>query len=161
MAFDSTKIELSLPELREVTGYAVACARPALEIFERERPDDGRPRAAIDAAQAFADGAARTRAIRDNGWAAHRAAQETRDAGILASGAKPSVNNVTEQFTQAEHLAYRQPVGDYGAGRSLSGTTKAPRPITDRISPSALSTASAFSAVHRRPSRARARAIRP
>ena len=43
MADDSTTIELSRSELRKVAGYAVACARPALAIFERERPDDRRP----------------------------------------------------------------------------------------------------------------------
>jgi hypothetical protein len=48
MADDSTTIELSRSELHEVAGYAVACARPALAIFERERPDDRRPRAAVD-----------------------------------------------------------------------------------------------------------------
>jgi hypothetical protein len=80
-------IELSRSELREVAGYAVACARPALAIFERDRPDDRRPRAAIDAAQAFADGGERTRAMRDSAWAAHRAAQETRDAGQAAASA--------------------------------------------------------------------------
>ena len=37
MAEDSTTIELSRSELREVAGYAVACARPALVIFERAR----------------------------------------------------------------------------------------------------------------------------
>ena len=79
------RIELSLSELRAVAGYAVACARPALAIFERERPDDRRPRAAIDAAQAFADGAERTKALLDSAWAAHRAAQETRDAGQAAA----------------------------------------------------------------------------
>ena len=63
MAGDSTTIELSRSEVREVAGYAVACARPALAIFERERPDDRRPRAAIDAAQAFAAGAERTKAL--------------------------------------------------------------------------------------------------
>ena len=47
MADDSTAIELSRSELREVAGYAVVCARPALAIFERECPDDRRPRAAI------------------------------------------------------------------------------------------------------------------
>jgi hypothetical protein len=85
MADDSTTIETSRPELREVAGYAVACARPAVAIFERERPDDRRPRAAIDAAQAFADGAERTKALRDSAWAAHRAAQEARDAGQAAA----------------------------------------------------------------------------
>ena len=85
MAGDSTTIELSRSEVREVAGYAVACARPALAIFERNRPDDRRPRAAIDAAQAFADGAERTKALRDSAWAAHRAAQEARDAGQAAA----------------------------------------------------------------------------
>ena len=60
-------------------------ARPALAIFECERPDDRRPRTAIDAAQAFADGGERTKALRESAWAAHRAAQETRDAGQAAA----------------------------------------------------------------------------
>jgi hypothetical protein len=34
MADDSTTIELSRSELREVAGYAVACSRPALPIFD-------------------------------------------------------------------------------------------------------------------------------
>ena len=85
MADDSTTIELSRSELREVASYAVACARPALAIFERERPNDRRPRAAIDAAQAFANGGERTKTLRDSAWAAHRAAQEARDAGQAAA----------------------------------------------------------------------------
>jgi hypothetical protein len=85
MADESTTIELSRSELRGVAGFAVACVRPALAIFERERPGDQRPRAAIDAAQAFADGGERTKALRDSAWAAHRAAQEARDAGQAAA----------------------------------------------------------------------------
>jgi hypothetical protein len=84
-ADENRTIELSMAELREIAGYAVACAEPALAIFERERPDDRRPRAAIDAAQAFADGAKRTKVIRDTAWAAHRAYQEARDAGQVAA----------------------------------------------------------------------------
>jgi hypothetical protein len=80
MADDLTTIELSRSELHKGAGYAVACARSASAIFERERPDDRRPRAAIDAAQAFADGGERTKVLRDSAWAAHRAAQEARDA---------------------------------------------------------------------------------
>src|SRR5689334_12312367 len=78
-------IELSHAELRAVTGYAAACARQALTIFEVERPSDPRPRAAIDAAQAFADGGERTKALRDCAWAAQRAAHETRDTGLAAA----------------------------------------------------------------------------
>jgi immunity protein 5 of polymorphic toxin system len=85
MADDSPAIELSLSELREVAGYAAACARPALEIFERERPDDRRPRVALDVAQTFADGGPRIKALRDNARAAHRAAQEARDQDQAAA----------------------------------------------------------------------------
>jgi hypothetical protein len=85
MANDPTTFELSRSELHAVAGYAAACARSALAIFERERPDDRRPRAAIDAAQAFADGGERTKALRDSAWAAHRAAQAARDAGQAAA----------------------------------------------------------------------------
>jgi hypothetical protein len=85
MADDSTTFKLSWSELREVAGYAAACARPALAIFESECPDDRRPRAAVDAAQAFADGGERTKALRDGAWAAQRAAHEARDAGRSAA----------------------------------------------------------------------------
>ena len=34
-----------MDELRAVAGYAVACAAPALVIFQKVRPDDGRPAA--------------------------------------------------------------------------------------------------------------------
>ena len=81
MADEPTTIALSRSELREVAGYAAACARPALAIFERERPDDRRARDAIDAAQAFADGGERTKALRDGAWAALGAAREALEAG--------------------------------------------------------------------------------
>jgi hypothetical protein len=113
VADDSTAIELSHAELRQVAGYAVACARPALAIFERDHPDDRRPRAAIDAAQAFADGGKRTKAIRDSAWAAHRAAQETRDAGqaaasdaaraALAAASAPFLHPLAKA-TQVKHI---------------------------------------------------------
>ncbi|MFD0899766.1 putative immunity protein [Actinomadura sediminis] len=85
MADDAATIELTMTELREVAGYSVACAGPALPIFERERPGDGRPRAALDAARAFAEGAERTKVLRDTAWAAHRAAQDAREAGRTAA----------------------------------------------------------------------------
>lgn len=81
----SPTVELGRSELREVAGYAAACARTALEIFEGELPGDGRPRAAIETAQAFADGGERTKVLRDHAWAAHRAARECREAGRAAA----------------------------------------------------------------------------
>jgi hypothetical protein len=85
MRDDAIKIVLSVSELRAVAAYAAACARPALLIFERDRADDARPRAAVDAAQAFADGEKRTKAIRDAAWAAQQAAHAARDAGQVAA----------------------------------------------------------------------------
>ena len=106
-------IELTLSEIRRVAAFAVACARPALAIFERKRPGDGRPRAAIDAAQAFADGAERTKALRDSAWAALRAAHEARDAGqAAASDAAHAAGNAAgaaflhplAKATQVKHI---------------------------------------------------------
>ncbi|MEV7229857.1 MULTISPECIES: putative immunity protein [Polymorphospora] len=85
VADENLRIELTMAELREITSYAVACAQPAMAIFERERPDDRRPRAAVDAARAFAEGGRRNKVIRDSAWAAQRAYQETRDAGQAAA----------------------------------------------------------------------------
>lgn len=81
MTDDPTTIELAMPELREVAAFAAACARDVLAIAESQRPDDPRPRAAVDAAQAFTDGAERTKALRDAAWAAQKAAGEAREAG--------------------------------------------------------------------------------
>lgn len=80
-------IELSKTELRAITAYAIACARPALGVFERTCPDDPRARAALEAAQEFAAGGERTKTIRDCAWAALEAAQQTRDGGNLAASA--------------------------------------------------------------------------
>ncbi|HET9653983.1 MAG TPA: exonuclease SbcC [Kineosporiaceae bacterium] len=113
MADSSPTIELSRSELREVTRYAAACAHTALAIFEGECPGDGRPRAAIEAALAFADGAERTKLLRDCAWAAHRAAQETRDAGQdAASDAARAAGNAAgaaflhplPKATQVRHI---------------------------------------------------------
>lgn len=85
MTDGSDAIDLSLDQLRQLTGWAVACARPALVIFERIRSDDPRARNALDVATAFAEGAKRTKALRDAAWDAHRAAQAARDANQEAA----------------------------------------------------------------------------
>lgn len=85
MAADDARIDLTIADLRAVSGFAAACARAALEVVEAARPDDARPRAAVEAAQAFADGAERTKALRDAAWAAQRAAHDARDAGDHAA----------------------------------------------------------------------------
>lgn len=71
------KFELTMDELRAVTGYAVACAEPALVLFERERPDDPRPATAVEAGRDFAEGAPRSRLQRTAAADAHRASRES------------------------------------------------------------------------------------
>lgn len=78
MTREDLTIELSMPELREVTAYAVACAAPALAIFERDNGDDPRPRDALGEARNFAAGGKRNKALRVAALAAHRAAKAAR-----------------------------------------------------------------------------------
>ncbi|MEU6132382.1 putative immunity protein [Saccharopolyspora sp. NPDC047091] len=79
MAETSTgDFELSGDELRAVARYALLAAQEVLPVFEESCPGDPRPRAAIEAAREFADGARRSRLQRVTALDAHRAA---RDAG--------------------------------------------------------------------------------
>jgi hypothetical protein len=53
VADENLAIELHLAKLQEITGYAVACAEPALVLFERDCADGRRARAALEAARRF------------------------------------------------------------------------------------------------------------
>lgn len=68
--------ELSMDDLRVVARYVVESAEHVLAIFEREPPDDVRPRAAVEAGWEFARGAKRTKLLRVTALEAHRAANE-------------------------------------------------------------------------------------
>lgn len=68
--------ELTHDELRAVARYAADSAQQVLALFEEVRPDDGRPREALDAARAFIDGAPRSRRQRLASMDAHRAARD-------------------------------------------------------------------------------------
>jgi hypothetical protein len=76
-ADDGTDVELSEQDLRAVAEFAAECAMDALAIFDKYEPEDGRPRSAIEAAQAFANGANRTKLQRTSSLAAHAAARAT------------------------------------------------------------------------------------
>jgi hypothetical protein len=69
--------DLTLDELRLVARYAAEAAQKVLSIFEEQSPGDARPRAAIEAAVAFADGAPRTNLQRVTALEAHRAAKDS------------------------------------------------------------------------------------
>ena len=67
--------ELTPDELRVVARYVVLHADDVLAVFERAVPGDPRPRAAIDAARVFVDGANRSALQRTAAVDAHRAAR--------------------------------------------------------------------------------------
>lgn len=76
MTSEVGEVELSAQDLRVVARYAAESAQEALSIFEDGHPDDRRPRLAVEAAWAFAEGAPRTRLQRTSAVAARKAAQE-------------------------------------------------------------------------------------
>jgi len=100
---ETTEITLSMPDLREIAGYAAECAQDVLEIFETAHPGDLRPREAIDEAWTFARGGKRGKALRDTAWAALRAARE---AGTTAAG------DAARAAMSAAGAAYLHPLAD-------------------------------------------------
>ncbi|UGQ11319.1 exonuclease SbcC [Yinghuangia sp. ASG 101] len=67
--------ELTTDELRVVVRYVAESAQEVLPVFEERVPGDPRPRAAIDAAWEFVNGARRTKLQRVAALDAHRAAK--------------------------------------------------------------------------------------
>ncbi|WP_244176750.1 putative immunity protein [Streptomyces albus] len=92
----SGDFDLTMHELRVVALYVVWHAEDVLPVFEQAVPGDPRPRAAVDAAWAFINGARRTTLQRVTSLDAHRAARSApseaarlaaRSAGDAASAA--------------------------------------------------------------------------
>ncbi len=71
-------VELSMDEIRVVARYAAEAAQEVLPLFER-RSTDERPRAALEAAWTFAEGAKRSTLQRTTALDAHRAAKLVTD----------------------------------------------------------------------------------
>ncbi|WP_285588266.1 putative immunity protein [Actinomycetospora sp. NBRC 106378] len=108
-------MELTLDELRAVATFAAACARPVLPLFEASFPDDGRPRLAIAAAAAFAEGGPRTKAMRDGAWGAQRAASGACDAG------SPVAEQAARSALAAAGAGYLHPLPDAAQVRHVLG----------------------------------------
>ena len=110
VADGSADFELSLDELRTVARFAAEAALEALPLFERAAPSDPRPRAAIDAAYVFADGADRTTRQRVAAVEAHRAAAEAPDlisrlaAGAAGDAAAAAYLHPIAKATQVGHI---------------------------------------------------------
>lgn len=70
---------------KTVALRAADCAERVLPLFEREHPDDVRPRAAIEAARAWVRGEIRVGEARRAALAAHAAAREARSEPARAA----------------------------------------------------------------------------
>ncbi|WP_409236438.1 putative immunity protein [Streptomyces sp. PA5.6] len=122
----ATEVALSTQDLREVTAFAAACAAEVLAVFEADRPDDARPRHAIDAAREFAGGGERGKRLRDTAWAALKAAkdaeagpaQEAARAAMAAAGA--AYLHPLAKATQVKHIlgaaAHAARAAEFAAG---------------------------------------------
>jgi hypothetical protein len=95
-----------------VARYAAECAQEALPIFEAECPGDDRPRAAIEAARAFAGGADRSRLQRMTALAAHDAAREATTA---------AAREAARAAGQAAAAAYLHPLAKATQVRHILG----------------------------------------
>lgn len=127
--------ELSTDELRVVARFAAESAQEVLSVFEDAVPGDGRPRAAVDAAWEFVNGARRTTLQRVTSLDAHRAAKEAgteaarlaaRAAGDAASAAylhpiarATQVGHILRATACAARIAELNAGDDPAAGESV------------------------------------------
>lgn len=110
MAEEASEIVLSKQDLREVTGFAAACAEVVLVVFEADQPNDSRPEDAIAAAWEFARGGERGQSLRDTAWSAFKAgksadtaaAREAARAAMSAAGA--AYLHPLAKATQVKHI---------------------------------------------------------
>lgn len=101
VADENLTIELSMAELRVVARYSVESAEEVLALFEQDHPGDRRPRAAVEAAWTFADGANRTKLQRTTALDAHRAAKDA---------STPAAKHAAHAAGDAASAAYLHPL---------------------------------------------------
>ncbi len=76
---------LANKDRKALAVWAADCAEHVLPLFEKERPEDDRPRKAIEAARAFARGEIRVGEARKAALAAHAAARDCTDDAARAA----------------------------------------------------------------------------
>ena len=78
-------MEIDGPTNQALALWAADCAERVLNLFEAERPQDDRPRKAINAARAWQLGMINVTEARATAFAAHAAARETTTSGSRAA----------------------------------------------------------------------------
>ncbi|MDT0158153.1 hypothetical protein Q9R19_11005 [Microbacterium sp. ARD32] len=96
---DDGDLTLSVQDRRELVEWTIACAERMLPLFLQERPDDARPREALDAARAFLRGELSIDEVREKAFACHAAAREADDPSALAAA------RVCGQAAAVAHMA--------------------------------------------------------
>jgi hypothetical protein len=110
VAIGSGDFELRLDEIRIVARYAVEAAQEVLPLFEQSDPNDERPRAAVDAAWTFVEGANRTKLQRVTALDAHRSAKDATNecakhaAHAAGDAAAAAYLHPLAQATQVGHI---------------------------------------------------------
>lgn len=137
--------DLTLDELRAVARFAAQSAQLVLTDFTVVSSGDPRPRAALDAALAFADGAPRTNSQRTTAVAAHRAAKEvTSETGRLAAqacgdAAAAAYLHPIAKPTQVGHIlrssACAALIDELHAGGDTTVASRSIRTACDRATP--------------------------
>lgn len=95
-----------MPLHHSIAVWAAECAERVLPLFEVEKPDDNRPREAIDALRAWTGGELAMPECRVAAFAAHAAAREaTSPAAVAAARAAGQACSVAHMFTHAPHAA--------------------------------------------------------
>ncbi|WP_069163867.1 putative immunity protein [Nocardia altamirensis] len=85
--------------------WAAACAEHVLPLFERERPDDARPRAAIEAVRAWARGELSVGEARMAAFDAHESARLEKDASAYAARSAGHAASTAHLCAHAVHAA--------------------------------------------------------
>lgn len=96
---DDADLKLSEMDRRELVEWTIACAERMLPLFLAERPEDERPREALEAARAFMRGEMDIEAVREKAFACHAAAREASDPSALAAA------RVCGQAAAVAHMA--------------------------------------------------------
>jgi hypothetical protein len=105
---------------RTLALWAADRARRALPLFEREHPDDDRPRTAVEAARAWTRGERTVGQARTAAFAAHAAAREASSpaarAAARAAGHAAATAHVPGHAAHAAAYAATAVTGAPGAG---------------------------------------------
>ena len=137
-------------ERRAVARWSAACATRALGRFEAVAPTDGRPRAAIEGAHAYADGGPRTKRLRADALGANAAAREVGDpvaaaaaraAGLAAATAFihgeetiGTLGHIVGAAVQAAHAARLAADDDAAATDEIAwAVAEAPRAVRELV----------------------------